>query len=73
MTKQISPLRQRMIDDMAFRNMSASTQQCYTNAVAGFARYHLAAPLGSRRFSALSGETSFRRDTHPLKRRNNRA
>ena len=33
MTKQISPLRQRMLDDMAFRNMSAGTQQCYTNAV----------------------------------------
>ena len=26
MTKKISPLRQRMIDDMAFRNMSPSTQ-----------------------------------------------
>jgi hypothetical protein len=27
MTKQISPLRQRMIDDMAFRNMSPNTQK----------------------------------------------
>ena len=26
MTKHISPLRQRMIDDMAFRNMSPNTQ-----------------------------------------------
>lgn len=44
MTRQISPLRQRMLDDMAFRNMSASTQQCYTYAVAGFARYHKISP-----------------------------
>lgn len=27
MTKQISPLRQRMIDDMAFRSMSPNTQK----------------------------------------------
>ena len=27
MTKQISPLRQRMIDDMAFRNMSPNTMK----------------------------------------------
>ena len=40
MTKQISPLRQRMLDDMAFRNMSPSTQKCYTYAVACFAQYH---------------------------------
>ena len=44
MTKQITPLRQRMLDDMAFRNMSASTQQCYSYAVAGFARYHQTSP-----------------------------
>jgi hypothetical protein len=29
MTKQISLLRQRMIDDMAFRNMSPNTQKVY--------------------------------------------
>ena len=29
MTTQISPLRQRMLDDMAFRNMSPATQKCY--------------------------------------------
>ena len=40
MTKQISPLRQRMLDDVAFRNMSPATQKCYTHAVACFARYH---------------------------------
>jgi len=44
MTKQISPLRQRMLDDMAFRNMSPATQRCYTYAVACFARYHRASP-----------------------------
>ena len=44
MTKQISPLRQRMLDDMAFRNMSPSTQKCYTYAVACFARYHHTSP-----------------------------
>jgi putative transposase len=37
MTKQISPLRQRMIDDMAFRNMSPNTQKVYAYAVANFA------------------------------------
>jgi len=40
MTKQISPLRQRMIDDMAFRNMSPNTQKVYAYAVANFARLH---------------------------------
>jgi integrase/recombinase XerD len=44
MTKQISPLRQRMLDDMAFRNMSPATQKCYTYAVACFARYHRTSP-----------------------------
>ena len=33
-----------MIDDMAFRNMSPSTQKVYTYAVAGFARYHHQSP-----------------------------
>jgi hypothetical protein len=30
MAKQASPLRQRMIDDMNFRNMSPNTQKVYT-------------------------------------------
>jgi hypothetical protein len=30
MSKPISPLRQRMIDDMTFRNMSLSTHKVYT-------------------------------------------
>lgn len=44
MTKQISPLRQRMIDDMAMRNMSPNTQKVYTYAVSNFARYHRLSP-----------------------------
>ncbi len=44
MTKQISPLRQRMIDDMAMRNMSPNTQKAYTYAVSNFARYHRQSP-----------------------------
>lgn len=44
MTKRISPLRQRMIDDMAFRNMSPNTQKVYTYAVANFARFHRQSP-----------------------------
>lgn len=44
MIKQISPLRQRMLDDMAMRNMSPNTQKVYTYAVANFARYHRQSP-----------------------------
>lgn len=44
MTKQITPLRQRMLDDMAMRNMSPNTQKVYTYAVANFARYHHRSP-----------------------------
>jgi len=44
MSKQISPLRQRMIDDMAFRNMSPNTQKIYAYAVARFARFHHQSP-----------------------------
>ena len=36
MTKQVSPLRQRMIDDMAIRNMSPNTQRAYIRAVKNF-------------------------------------
>ena len=44
MTKQISPLRQRMIDDMTIRNMSPSTQKVYTYAVANFSAFHGRSP-----------------------------
>lgn len=44
MTKQISPSRQRMLDDMAFRNMLRNTQKVY--AVANFARFQRARAWG---------------------------
>ena len=44
MTKQISPFRQCMLDDMAFRNMSPATHKRYTYAVACFAQYHRTSP-----------------------------
>jgi len=47
MTKTISPLRQRMLDDMKFRNMSPSTQKVYAHAVANFARFHASPPTSS--------------------------
>jgi integrase/recombinase XerD len=44
MTKPISPLRQRMLDDMTFRNMSPNTMKVYTYAVGNFAKYHRQSP-----------------------------
>ena len=44
MTKSISPLRQRMIDDMKIRNMSPNTQYIYISAVARFSAYHRRSP-----------------------------
>src|SRR5438046_5310371 len=40
----ISPLRQRMIDDMMVRNLSPTTQQSYIYAVAKFSRYFNRSP-----------------------------
>ena len=39
MNKPISPLRQRMLDDMTFRNMSPATKKVYTYAVANFSAF----------------------------------
>jgi integrase/recombinase XerD len=39
MTGQASPLRQRMIDDMAIRNMSPNTQKAYIRAVKNFSKH----------------------------------
>jgi len=39
MTEQVSPLRQRMIDDMAIRNMSPNTQKAYIRAVKNFSKH----------------------------------
>ncbi len=38
-TKTISPLRQRMLDDMALRKLSAQTQIAYIRAVKNFTRF----------------------------------
>lgn len=38
MTEQMTPLRRRMIDDMALRNMSPMTQQAYVRAVKNFSK-----------------------------------
>ena len=46
MNKPISPLRQRMIDDMTFRNMSPNTMKVYSYAVANFSAFHLFGPEG---------------------------
>jgi integrase/recombinase XerD len=40
----ISPLRQRMIEDMTIRNLSRSTQQSYIYAVAKFSRHFKCSP-----------------------------
>ena len=44
MTKPTTPLRQRMIEDMAIRNMSPLTQAAYVRAVANFASHHGVSP-----------------------------
>ena len=44
MTKQVSPLRQRMIDDMTIRNMSANTQKAYVRAVKNLSRHFMKSP-----------------------------
>jgi integrase/recombinase XerD len=44
MPEQISPLRQRMIDDMSLRNMSALTQAAYIRAVKNFSKHFRKSP-----------------------------
>lgn len=44
MAKKVSPLRQRMIDDMTMRNMSPNTQKIYVSAVAKFSAFHGRSP-----------------------------
>ena len=36
---EMSPLRRRMLEDMAIRNLSPATQQSYLYAVAKFSRH----------------------------------
>jgi hypothetical protein len=55
MTKQITPLRQRMRDDRAMRNMSPNTQKVYTYAVDGLAiRISICVPAPTGRSSIQS-------------------
>lgn len=44
MTKAISPLRRRMIEDMTVRNLSPATQRSYLHAVSKFSRYFGCSP-----------------------------
>ena len=44
MSEPISPLRQRMIDDMAIRNMSPNTQKAYIRAVKNFSLHFRKSP-----------------------------
>jgi integrase/recombinase XerD len=44
MNKLISPLRQRMLDDMTFRNMAPNTKKVYSYAVANFSAFHRRSP-----------------------------
>jgi hypothetical protein len=41
---EISPLRQRMIDDMTVRNLSPATQRSYIHVVAKFAKFFKRSP-----------------------------
>ena len=43
-TKPISPLRQRMTEDMALRKLSPQTQAAYIHAVKNFTRFLKRAP-----------------------------
>jgi integrase/recombinase XerD len=36
----MTPLRQRMIEDMQIRNLAPRTQSCYVDCVAKFAKFH---------------------------------
>jgi len=42
--QQVTPLRQRMIDDMAIRNMAPTTQKIYVYAVKNFSAFHRRSP-----------------------------
>jgi integrase/recombinase XerD len=44
MSVQVTPLRQRMIDDMAIRDMSPLTQKAYVRAVKNFSLHFRRSP-----------------------------
>jgi hypothetical protein len=54
--RAISPLRQRMIEDMAIRRLAPGTQAFYVSAVAKFARHFGRAPdsLDTKRCAPIS-------------------
>ena len=39
-TQTITPLRQRMLDDMKLRNMAKGTRRSYVHSVADFSAFH---------------------------------
>jgi integrase len=43
-TQTITPLRQRMLDDMKLRNMTTGTRRSYVRSVAGFSAFHGRSP-----------------------------
>jgi site-specific recombinase XerD len=44
MTQAITPLRQRMIEDVRLRNFTQGTQKAYVRAVANYSLYHSRSP-----------------------------
>jgi hypothetical protein len=44
MTQPITPLRQRMLDDMRLRNMAAGTCRSYVHSVADYSAFHGRSP-----------------------------
>src|SRR4051794_7049357 len=44
MTQPITPLRQRMLDDMRLRNLAAGTRRSYVRSVADFSAFHGRSP-----------------------------
>jgi site-specific recombinase XerD len=43
-TQAVTPLRQRMLDDMKLRNMAAGTRRSYVRSVADFSAFHGRSP-----------------------------
>jgi hypothetical protein len=43
-TQTITPLRQRMLDDMKLRNMATGTRRSYVRSVADFSAFHGRSP-----------------------------
>ena len=43
-TQPITPLRQRMLDDMKLRNMAEGTRRSYVRSVADFSAFHGRSP-----------------------------